>query len=824
MQESSVQHTDNGELGAEASVLIVGGGIAGCSLAYQLAALGVDGVVVLEQNRVAAGTTWHAAGAVGRMRTSPSLARLNDRSAALYARMEAESGLPTGWREAGGLTLARSRERLAQLRRAGALAGRFGVEVHELGPAEAQDLWPLAQMGDVVGAVWLPHDGVVEPASLARAIAEAASRRRVRIAEGSRVTELLREGRRVTGVRTDAGPIAADVVVLCTGMWTHQLARAAGLAIPLQPVEHHYVLSHPTGEEIGHLPVTRDPDGSIYFRGKGDAIMLGAFQRVSKPWTEDPVPADFAFSLLDPDWEHFAAPLREGLQRIPTLEAIGIERFVNGPESFTPDGNPLVGRIPGADGLYIAAGFNSSGLAYAGGVGEALAQWIVDGEPASDLWAIDLRRFSARQAEPGFLRERAVEVLWTHMRMPYPNVEFERGRGLRRSPLHDRLAERGACFGEKHGMERPNWFAPPGQPAAVRYGFGRQNWFAASRAEHLATRSTGALFDQSGFGKFRVSGRDALALLQRACANDLDVDVGRVVYSAMLSRRGTFASDLTVQRTGAEFLVVTGTAQAVADGEWIRALIGPGEQVELEDVTERYAVLGVMGPAVRELVQPLADADLSEAALPFGSSRELRIAGVACRAARLTYVGEPGWELYVDVADAGALYDGLRERADGLGIVDGGHYAINSLRLEKGYRAWGADISMSDTPLEAGLAFAVAWDKPGGFNGRDALVRQRLEPPRRRMVSLVLEDPEPVLWGGELLLRGEDCVGYTTSGAYGHSVGASVALAWHDTGGDPLTAELLAAGGYEVDIAGARFTARVSLAAPLKAGGVVVGS
>jgi 4-methylaminobutanoate oxidase (formaldehyde-forming) len=800
----------------EASVVIVGGGIAGCSLAYQLCALGVEGVVLLEQNQVGGGTTWHAAGAVGRMRTTATLARLNDRSAALYARMEAESGLATGWMKAGSLTIARQPERMIQLRRAGSMAGRFGVDVDEVGPDEIRARLPMAQLEDVIGGVWLADDGIVDPPALAQAIAEAARRLGALVVEGARVTELMENAGRVTGVRTPDAAIRAQTVVLCCGMWTRQFAATIGFDVPLQPVEHHYVLSRSVGEDITTLPVTRDPDASIYFRGKGDALLLGAFQRVSKPWLVDRVPDDFSFRLLEPDWEHFAVPLDEGLRRLPALQELGIERFVNGPESFTPDGNPLVGEMPEMPGLYICAAFNSSGLAYAGGVAEALAQWIVGKEPPFDLWPVDVRRFSSRQSDLDYLRNRSVEVLGTHMRMAYPNVEFEMGRNLRGTPLYDELAARGASFGEKHGLERPNWFARPGQRPVIEYSFGRQNWFDNTRAEHIAARTTAAVFDQSGFAKYRVSGPDAVSVLQRACANEVDVNLGGVVYTAMLTARGTFASDLTVMRTGAtEYLVVSGTAQAVADRGWLRRFVNSATNVRIEDVTDEYAVLGIMGPNSREILQSLTDTDLSNEAFPFATTDIVTLGHTQVRAIRLTYVGELGWELHIPRDEAVSLYRAVLGTGEPYGLVNGGHYAINSLRLEKGYRAWGADITMSDTPLEAGLGFAVAWDKPTPFYGRDALLEQRDgSGPRKRMVSLVLDDPEPVLWGGELVYRDGVRAGHTTSGAYGYTLGASVALAWLDVSDAPLTSATVEAAAYEVDVAGERAPAKASLASP----------
>jgi 4-methylaminobutanoate oxidase (formaldehyde-forming) len=797
-----------GRLPDRAAVVIVGAGVVGTSLAYHLAKLSRRDMLVLERNEIGAGTTWHAAGAVGRMRVTAGLARINDRSAAMYARMAQESGLPTGWVENGSLTLARTEDRMVQLRRTGALATHFGVDVQEISPGEAAALWPLADMRDVVGAVWLPNDGIVDPLALTRAIAEAARRDGVRIFEGAGVEEVLTTGGRIAGVRTSLGDVEAETVVLCTGMWTPQLAQAAGVAIPIQPVEHHYVLSNAIGEDVDTLPVVRDPDGCIYFRGRDGKLMLGAFQATSKPWMVDRVPDDFAFSLLEPDWQHFAPPFAEGRKRLPQLDALGIDSFVNGPEGFTPDGNALVGAVPGIAGLYISAGFNSSGIAYGGGVGEALAQWIAEGEQPFDLWAVDVRRFGPAQAKRDFLRARGVEVLGTHMRLAYPGIEWSEGRDLNRSALHERLAGAGASFGEKLGVERANWFSRNG--TELRHSFGRPSWFADSAAEHEATRNAAGLFDVSSFAKLRVTGPGALALLQRACAGDVDVEPGRVVYTAMLTARGTFASDLTVLRTGAqEFTVITGTAHRVADPAWLNDL-RDGEDVLVADVTDETSVLALMGPAARDLLSPLTDAPLSLDAFPFSTSQQIDVAGVRLRAVRITYVGELGWELHVPREDAGRLYDAVREAGRSHGLADAGYYAINSLRLEKGYRQWGADITRNDTPLEAGLGFAVAWDTE--FHGRDALLAQRdAGPPRRRLVSLVLDDPEPILWGGERFFRDGVCVGYTTSAAYGHTLGASVALGYLDLGGEPVTRALIESGAYAVDVSGERVGARVSL-------------
>ncbi|MDT4939333.1 MAG: hypothetical protein QOG80_3004 [Pseudonocardiales bacterium] len=798
-----------------ARAVVVGGGIAGTSVAYHLAALGWRDVLLLEQNELSAGTTWHAAGAVGRLRVTGSLARMNDRSAKLYERLEAETGVPTGYKQVGGLALARREERMTQLRRTGAMAEHFGVEVHIISPAEAAEFWPLANLDDIIGGAWLPHDGRAEPAQLPRAIGQGARRHGATICAGVRVLSLLQEDGRVTGVRTDRGDVAAEIVVLACGMWTRQLALDCGVSVPLHPVEHHYLLSNSSGQDLDNAPVTRDLDGTIYFRGDGDGILIGAFQPQSKPWLVERVPDDFAFSLLEPDWEHFEEPLAEGYARLPILREIGFRQFVNGPESFTPDGNLIMGETPEVAGLYVLAGFNSSGLAFGGGAGEALAEWIVGGAQPFDLWTVDIRRFGPWQNNRAFLRARTVETLGLHFRLAAPNLEPEHGRDLRRSPLHDRLAAHGAWFGQKMGSERPYWFAGPGQRPSVVYGFGRQNWFENHRREHMAAREAVAVFDQSSFGKFTIAGPDACPLLQRLCGNDVDVEIGRVVYTGMFNERGTFESDLTIIRVAAEeFLAITGTAQVIRDQAWIRRQMRPGEKVALVDVTAAYAVLGVMGPNARELLQPLTDSDLSGDAFPFGTSRTIGIGHATCRALRLTYVGELGWELHVPADQATLLYDAIWQAGPRHGLVNAGHYAINSLRLEKGYRAWGADITTDDTPIEAGLGFAVAWEKAAPFLGRDALVAQRAAGTgHKRMVSIVLADPEPVLWGGERFFRDGVTAGFTTSGAYGHAIGAAVALGYVHAD-EPATPELLAAARWEVDVAGSLVPARVALAPP----------
>ncbi len=806
-------------LPSSSRVVIIGGGIAGCSLAYHLTELGWRDVVVLEQNLLAGGTTWHAAGLVGRLRTSTSLTAINQYSADLYQKLEKLTGHPTGWKQVGSLILGRSEARMTQLRRTMAMAEWFGVESHLISADEAKAKWPPLRVDDILGAAWLPHDGKVIPKEVTLALAKGAQSRGATIVEGVRVTGIQHKDGRATGVETSQGTIQAEIVVLTGGMWARELGLRCGVSLPLHPVEHHYAVSNPIPGAFDELPVGRDPDLCLYFRGEGDSVMLGAFQAESKFWNVDSVPAGFSFQLLDPDWEKFAEPLRNGKHRIPALETSGFQKFVNGPESFTPDNQFLLGETAEMRNLFVACGFNSVGIASAGGAGKYLAEWIIDGQPSLDLSSVDVRRFGPWANNRSFLRSRVIEVLGLHYQMAWPNREQETGRNIRRSPLHDRLAAAGASFGQKGGWERPNWFTStrPGHAAqpAMEYSFGRQNWFQNHATEHRATRETVALFDQSGFAKLQVTGPDAVAVLQQTCANNIDVAIDRVVYTAMLNRRGGIESDLTVIRTGTEsFLLITGTTQGVRDRDWIRRNTPPGARVAIQDITTSQGVIGVMGPNSRALLSRLTDADLSNAAYPFGTARLIGVGPATVRAVRLTYVGELGWELQVPVEQMTLVYDLLLEAGRDLGVTPAGHYAINSLRLEKGYRAFGAELSPDETPLDAGLAFAVAWDKAGGFIGRDALLEQRARGVRKRLALLTLDDPEAVLWGSEPVFRDGVAVGYTTSGAYGHTVGRSVAMAYV-RGPEVVTPEFLASGRYEILLNGVRIPATYHAKSPV---------
>lgn len=799
-----------------ARVVIVGGGIVGCSVAYHLTQLGWGDVVLLEQGELAGGTTWHAAGLVGRLRTSNSLTKINRYSAELYASLEAETGVATGWNQVGSLIVARTSDRMIQLRRTAAMARLFGVDAHLVTPAEVRELWPLLRCEDLLGGVWLPDDGKVRPADLTRSLAAAARSRGAQLFEGERVVALQQAGGRVTGVQTTEGEIACDRVVLTGGMWTRALGLEAGVNLPLHPVEHHYVKTGPIEGAHDDLPVGRDPDATIYFRSEGEALVLGAFQARSIPWDVERVPDDFSFQLLEPDWERFAEPLAAGKWRIPALESASFPEFVNGPESFTPDNQFLLGETPELSGCFVAAGFNSVGIASAGGAGRALAEWLEAGEPTMDLWSVDVRRFGPIFNDPPFLRERVAEVLGLHYQMAWPNRELETGRGLRESALHERLQQSGACFMSKNGWERPAWFAPAGTQPKMEYSFGRQNWHAASGAEHRAARESAALFDQSSFSKYELRGPDAAAVLQRVCGAQVDVPPGQVVYTGMFNARGTIESDLTLVRTADDaYFIVTATGQTTRDYDWIRRNTPAGARVELHDVTADRGVLGLMGPSARAILAEVTRDDVSHEGFPFGAARTIEVAGVEVLAVRITYVGELGWELHLGRASMGVVYDALRDAGAAHGLADAGHYAINSLRLEKGYRAWGAELSPDDTPLEAGLSFAIAWDTE--FIGREALLAQRERGLTKRMVTFVLEDPEPMLWGSEPILRDGQTVGYTTSGAYGHTLGGAVAMGYvtHDQGVD---AAFVQAGRYELEVAGERYAASAHLRSPYDPG------
>jgi sarcosine dehydrogenase len=806
-----------GNFPTSARAVIIGGGIMGCSTAYHLATQhGWKDVVLLEQGRLTGGTTWHAAGLVGQLRGYQNLTRLIRYSTELYARLESETGLATGWKQCGSLSVARTQDRMTLLRRSAAMANAQNVVCEELTPEQAGEKYPIMRTDDLVGAVWLPGDGKANPADITQALAKGARNGGVRIFEKTRVTGIDAKDGRVTGVQTTAGAIQTELVVNCAGQWARQLGRMVGVTVPLYSCEHMYIVTEKMEGVPRDLPVMRDPDGYIYFKEEVGGLLMGGFEPEAKPWNKDIIPDDFEFGMLPDDWDQFQILMDNALIRVPQLEKVGIKTFMNGPESFTPDLNYILGEAPQLKGFFVGAGFNSVGIASSGGAGMALAEWIVAGEPTLDLWSVDIRRFANFHGNDGWLRDRIGESLGLHYQMPWPQREYESGRPMRRSPLYDRLKARGAWFGNKMGWERPNWFAGPGKAPNMKYGWGRGAWFEAVAAEHTATREAVTVVDETSFGKFLVQGHDAEAALQHLCCNDVAVPVGRSIYTGMLNERGTYESDVTIARLARDkFLLITGSAQATRDADWIARHVRQDLHMSLTDVTGAWTVLSVMGPNSRRLLQAVSRADFSNAAFPFSSIREIGVGYATVLASRRTYMGELGWELYVPAEFAVTVFEGLHAAGSAFGLRDAGYYAIDTLRLEKGYRAWGRELSPDDTPWQAGLGWAVKLDKPGGFIGREALIEGKAKPLSRRLVSVVLQDREPLLWGGETLLRDGRPVGDLTSAGYGHTLGASVGLGYvKREDGLSVDAAWLEAGRFEVDLAGVRLAARLSLRPP----------
>ncbi len=797
---------------AHARAVIVGGGIVGCSVAYHLTKLGWRDIVLLERRDLSCGTTWHAAGLVGQLRSSHNLTRLASYGAVLYEQLEAETGQATGFRRSGSISVARTKERMIELKRGASMAKCFGVDVELISPAEAGRLWPLMRTDDLAGAVWIPRDGRTNPIDTTLALAKGARNGGATIIENVAVTGIHRQNGAATGVGTDRGDIACDVVVNCAGMWGREVGRLAGVNVPLHASEHFYIVTEPMPGVTRELPVLRDTDGYIYVREEVGGLLMGGFEPVAKPWGMDGFPKDFAFSLLPEDWEHFRVLMEQAIVRIPALETAPVRRHVNGPESFTPDNRYMLGEAPELRNFFVAAGFNSVGIASAAGAGKALAEWIVGGEPSMDLWDVDIRRFMPFQGNAAYLRERTTEVVGLLYAMHWPFRQPASARGVRRSAVHDRLAARGAVFGVVAGWERANWFTTDGVEPRYVYTYGRQNWFPCAGAEHRAVREAVGLFDQSSLAKFRVEGPDATAVLQRLCANDVDVAPGRIVYTQMLNARGGIECDLTVTRLAEDaYLGVTIAAAATHDAHWIRRGIGAA-RVTLSDVTSAFTVLGVMGPRSRELLARVTGADLSQAAFPFGTAREIEIGYAMVRATRITYVGELGWELYVPAEFAMNVYEATVAAGEQFGLRHAGYHAMDSLRMEKGYRSWGHDIGGEDTPLEAGLGFAVAFKKEG-FVGREVLLRQRDKPLARRLVMFTLAESEPLLLGDEPIYRDGVLVGRITSGAYGHTLGRSVGMGYV-THADGVDAGFVRAGRWELEIAMERVPAAAHLEPP----------
>jgi 4-methylaminobutanoate oxidase (formaldehyde-forming) len=797
-----------------AQVVIVGGGIAGVSAAYHLAKLGCGDVVLLEQGKLTCGTTWHAAGLVGQLRATRNATRMSRYGIELYSSLEAETGLATGWKQCGSLNVARTPDRLTLLKRQMARARSFGIDFEFISPAEAGAIYPIMRTDDLSGAVWIPGDGKANPTDLTQSLARGARMRGARIVEDARVTSVVSERGAVHGVRwksADAeGEIRCESILNCGGQWARELGRLAGVNVPLFSAEHFYAVTKPIAGVHADFPVMRDPDGYIYYKEEVGGLVMGGFEPVAKPWNVAAIPDRFEFQLLPEDSEHFEILMTNAIHRTPCLETAEIKMLLNGPESFTVDGNFILGEAPELRRYFVCAGFNSAGIANAGGAGRLIAEWIVGGDPPLDLWDIDIRRFAPFHANRAHLHDRTTETLGLHYAMRWPREELATVRPLRRSPLYDRLKAKGAVFGSKLNWERANYFLPPDtdEPPPT---LGRPGWLPFVLDEQRATRERVVVFDQTSFSKFILKGRDALGVLQRLCANDVDVAADRMVYTAMLNERGGFESDLTVTRLGEDtFFIVAGSAQATRDANWINRHIGDEEFAALVDVTSAYSVVSVMGPHAEALLARVSSDDIGKDALPWSAARETDVGYARARAARMSYVGGPGYELYVTTDQCATMYDALHAAGGDLGLRDAGYYTIDALRIEAGRRAWGAELGPDETPWEAGIGYAVKLDKPGNFIGKEALLRQREQGPAKRLLIFTLDDPMAFPWGGEPILMDGRSVGELTSVGYSRARGRAVAMGYARAA-TPLDDGALLSARYEIDIAGEKFAATPNL-------------
>ena len=799
------------ELPKKARVVIIGGGVIGCSIAYHLTKIGWDDVVLLERKQLTSGTTWHAAGLVGQLRTSINMTKLAKYTGELYRGLEAETGQATGYRQCGSISMATNAERFEELKRSASMAKVFDLPVHVVTADEIKSLAPIVNVEDVVGGIHIPSDGYANAVDITQALAKGARTGGAQIFENTKVTRIRHNGDRVTGVDTEYGAIDADYVVICGGMWTRDLAASVGVAAPLHACEHYYVLFEGVEGIDPTLPVLRDYDYCGYYKYDAGKLLVGAFEPNARPWGMDGISEDFCFDEIAGSFEHFEPLLMDAMRRVPALENAGIQKFFCGPESFTPDVRYHLGESPELKGCFVAAGLNSIGLQSAGGVGKVMADWIRDGMPPADLWTVDIRRNMPFQINRKYLRERVTESLGLLYATHYPFKQYETARGVRRSAIHDRLVAAGACHGEAFGWERPNWYATPGTTPKYEYSYGRQNWFEANAAECKAVREAVGLFDQSSFAKFRLEGRDACTVLNRICANDVDVPVGKLVYTQWLNDKGGIEADLTVTRLSeTAYLIVTGAETEIRDFNWLKRHIPDDAHAIATNISSAMGVISIMGPKARDLLQSICPNDLSNEAFPFGTSQEIELGYAIVRASRITYVGELGWELYIPTEFMTGVYDEIVAAGAAFGLKHCGYHALNALRMEKAYRHWGHDITDEDTPLEAGLGFAVRMDKPGGFIGREALLKQKEDGLKQRLVQFLLKSPEPMLYHNEPIWKGDRIVGYIRSGMYAHGLGAACGLGYV-TDPDGGVVGPIGADDFEIEIAGVRYPATASL-------------
>jgi glycine cleavage system aminomethyltransferase T/glycine/D-amino acid oxidase-like deaminating enzyme len=798
---------------SHAEYVIVGGGIIGLSLAYHLIKQGKRDVVLLERRQLTCGTTWHAAGLVTQLRATENMARLAQYTAKLFGSLEQETGQSTGFRQCGSITVATSPARLTELQRGASMASAFGLTVEMLDPREAQRRVPELALQDVLGAAWIDTDGKTNPIDTARAFAAGAKKGGARLFEGVTVTGIEKKADRVEVIRTDHGDIRCEKVAFCGGMWSHQLGLLAGVTVPLHAAEHFYIVTDAISGLRTDFPTVRDLDARFYAKEDAGRLLVGAFEAQGKPWGMQGIPADFCFDQLPNDEEHFAPILEAAVERLPILSTAGLQLFFNGPESFTPDNRFLLGPAPEVAGLYLACGFNSCGIESSGGAGKVLADWMINEAPPADYWDIDSRRVMPFQRNRRYLHDRTGEALGLLYGLNLPFYSPQSSRGVRRSPLHEQLARRGAMFGEAAGWERPLWFNRDTETQLPWFGFERAAWFQASAREHTATREAVTLFDQTSFAHFIVQGRDALSLLQRVSCNDIDVPVGRIIYTPWLNERGGMESDLTIARLKEqEFLIVTAGAQRTRDLLWLRQHIRADEWVSVTDMCSAYATLSVMGPRSRTLLQKISNTNFDNEHFPFGTWQEIEIGYGLALAFRMTFVGELGWELHIPSEFAAGITEQLFAAGEELGLLPAGYVALDSLRMESAYRDWGHDISDEDSPLEAGLGFTVAWNKSVPFLGQKVLRAQRGKPPAKRLVQFALQDSQPLLFGTEPVIYNGKIVSYLKSGCYGHTLLRSIGMGYLHSIPD-LTQEWLNQQSFEIEVAGQRFPATASLRA-----------
>ncbi len=797
-----------------ARVVVVGGGVIGTSVAYHLALMGWRDIVLLERHQLTSGTTWHAAGLMVTFgSTSETSTEMRKYTRDLYRRLEAETGQATGFAPIGFIEVAADRDRLEEYRRVSAFNRYCGVDVHELSPREVGERFPLARVDDIEAGFYVQEDGRVNPVDVTMALAKGARQRGVAIFEGVPALGVTRARGRVTGVRTAFGDIESEYVVNCAGMWARQFGALAGVNVPNQAAEHYYLITESIRDLPPNLPVLEDPGAYGYYREEGGGLMVGLFEPVCAPWRVEGIPADFSFGELPPDWDRMTPFLERAMARVPVTTQVGIKKFFCGPESFTPDLRPIVGEAPELRNYFVAAGLNSIGILTGGGLGRVVAHWITTGSPDVDVTGFNIDRLHAYQANPDYRRQRTVEALGLVYKCHYPTMSLETARGARRAPFHDRLAAAGGYFREVSGWESPDWYGPAGTaPDPGPLSWGRQRWFPQWQAEHRAARENVVAMDMSFMGKFLVQGRDAGRILNWVSANDVDGDPGVITYTQWLNAHGKLEADLTVTKLDDDRFLVVVTDTMVRHAEaWLRRHIPPDAHAFVTDVTSAYGQLNVQGPRSRELLQSLTSADLSGAAFPFRAAREIDIGFARVLCVRITYVGELGYELYIPAEQGVHVYDRVVEAGRPFGLAHAGLKALGSLRLEKGYRDYGHDIDNTDDPLETGLGFALDLRKPGGFLGKEAvLARQARGPLTRRLVQVLVKDPEPLMYHAEVVRRDGRAVGYVRAASYGHTLGGAVGLAMIEPG-VPVDAAYLAGGRWEVEIAGRLYPAAVSL-------------